>query len=123
MRKSLSVLMCLCLCLLLLPFGSARATEGLSEAWQLDYADFACSIILEAAANCFLCHTAFPAMNPYGQDIVDFGFGWFALDGVDSDGDGRLNGDEIYDDCTLPGDAASPTEMTTWSRVKALYSR
>jgi len=123
MRKPLFLLMCLSLCLLLLPYGSARATPGISSTWQLDYADVACSMLLDAAANCSLCHTSPSTRNPYGQDIADNGFGWFGIEPLDSDGDGRTNGEEIYNDCTLPGDAASPTEMTTWSRIKALYSR
>jgi hypothetical protein len=123
MRKPLSVLLCLCLCLLLLPFGSARATEGLAGAWQIDYADLACSMLLEAAANCILCHTTTPETNPYGQDVADFGFGWFVLEGVDSDGDERTNGEEIYNDCTLPGYSATPTDTTSWSHIKARYSK
>ena len=122
MKKSLSILVCLSLCLLLLPINSSRATEGMADIWQLDYADVACSMVLEAAQNCILCHTSVPQVNPYGQEIADAGFGWFVVEPLDSDGDGRTNGEEIYNDCTLPGDAVSPTETTSWSLLKALFS-
>ena len=122
MRKPLSVLVCLSFCLLLLPCGSSRATGGLATAWQNDYAAV-CTLLLDAAEDCSLCHTTVPALNPYGQDILDFGFAWFVLEGADSDDDGRTNGDEIYSDCTLPGDAASPTETASWSLIKTLYSK
>jgi hypothetical protein len=115
--------MYLALYLLLLPNPSVQANEGISEIWQLDYADFACSMILEAAANCSLCHTTPPGTNPYGQDIAENGFGWFVIEPLDSDGDGRTNGEEIYNDCTLPGDEVSPVEANSWSHIKALYSR
>ena len=123
MKKSLSVLMCLSLGLLLLPASSALATEGMAAIWQLDYSEGACSMVLQAAADCSLCHTSVPAVNPYGQDIADSGFGWFVIEPLDSDGDGRTNIEEITNDCSLPGDAASPTEANTWSRIKAIYSK
>jgi hypothetical protein len=123
MGKSLSVPMCLSLCMLLLPLSSARANEGIAGIWQLDYADVACSMLLEAAADCSLCHTSVPEVNPYGQEIADAGFGWFVVEPLDSDGDGRTNGEEIYIDCTLPGDAISPTETTSLSHIKALYTK
>lgn len=122
MRKSLSVLACLSLCLLLLPCGSARATGGIAGVWQTDYADVTCQMLLDAAADCSLCHTTIPDLNPYGQDIADNGIAWFAIEPLDSDGDGRTNGEEIYSDCTLPGDVTSPNAMTNWSLIKRLYS-
>jgi hypothetical protein len=121
MRKLVSLSMCLVICQLLLPYGIVRASEGIADIWQLDYADFACSTLLEAAADCSLCHTIPPQTNPYGQEIADAGFGWFVVEPLDSDGDGRTNGEEIYTDCTLPGDGTSPTERTSWSRILALY--
>lgn len=125
MKKPLLVMMCLSLCLQMVPMGSAQATEALSGAWRSDYESWeeVCTMVLDAATNCILCHTEVPELNPYGQDVVDFGFGWFGLEWDDSDGDGRLNGDEIRLDCTLPGDAASPNETTTWSRIKTLYNQ
>jgi len=124
MSKKQSVLLCLSLCLLLVPIGSAQATEGLAAAWRSDYEGWedVCLTVLEAASNCFLCHSEGSDLNPYGQDILDFGFGWFGLEPEDSDGDGRSNGDEIRIDCTLPGDATSPNESTSWSHVKALFN-
>ena len=124
MKSLLFMLMCLSLCLLLIPVGSARATEGLAGAWRSDYEGWeeVCTMVLDAASNCVLCHTAVPELNPYGQDIFDFGFGWFGLEPEDSDGDGRSNGDEIRIDCSLPGDPVSPNKTTSWSRIKALYN-
>jgi hypothetical protein len=121
MRKLISVLLCLVLALLLLPYGSGRASVGVSDIWQLDYADDTCAMLLQAAQDCSLCHTSVPAVNPYGQDISDPGFGWFGIEWLDSDGDGRTNGEEIRNDCSLPGDAISPIEKTSWSRIKALF--
>jgi hypothetical protein len=117
-------MLCLSLCLQLILLGSAQATEALAGAWRSDYEGWeeVCTKVLDAATNCILCHTEVPGLNPYGQDIFDFGFGWFALEWEDSDGDGRLSGDEIRLDCTLPGDATSPDEPTSWSRIKALYN-
>lgn len=115
------VLVFLALGILALPSGSARATMGVASVWQMDYAETACDMVLAAAADCSLCHTTVPAVNPYGQDIADNGFGWFGIEPVDSDGDGRTNREEIMDDCSLPGDATSPTGTTTWSRIRALY--
>jgi hypothetical protein len=121
MRKSILVIMCLSLCLLVLSFHSAGANEGIAGVWQMDYAESACSMLLEAAANCSLCHTTEPEVNSYGQAIADAGFGWFVVEAIDSDGDGRTNGEEIYNDCTLPGDILSPIEKNSWSNLKALF--
>ena len=121
MKVFRSIPMGLSLGVLLLAVGSARATIGIANIWQLDYAETSCSLVLAAAADCSLCHTTIPAVNVYGQDIADNGFGWFGIEPLDSDGDGRTNGDEIRIDCSLPGDATSPTESTTWSRIRALY--
>jgi hypothetical protein len=112
---------CLLSCVVLLPAGPAGATQGIASVWQSDYAEAACALVLEAAADCSVCHTTIPALNPYGQDVNDFGFGWFGIEPLDSDGDGRTNGEEIRIDCSLPGDATSPTAATTWSRIRALY--
>jgi len=115
------VLVFLALGILALPSGPVRATTGVATVWQMDYAETACDMVLAAAADCSLCHTTVPAVNPYGQDIADFGFGWFGIEPLDSDGDGRTNREEIMDDCSLPGDATSPIGTTTWSRIRALY--
>ena len=122
MKQRRSGLLLLGLCLFL-PTGVGMATSGIADIWQLDYAETSCELVLAAAADCSLCHTSVPDVNPYGQDIADFGFGWFGIEPLDSDGDGRTNGEEIMIDCSLPGDATSPTAMTTWSRIRALYRR
>lgn len=123
MRKSQCVVMCVFLCLFLLSGSGVKASEGLAAAWQMDYGESACPMLLAAAQDCTLCHTSIPAVNSYGQEIVNFGFGWFVIEGLDSDGDGRTSGEEIYSDCSLPGDIASPAESSSWSRIKALYSK
>jgi len=104
-----------------LPSAAVRATDGIATTWQSDYSESACEMVLAAAADCSLCHTSVPALNAYGQDVRDFGYGWFAIEPLDSDGDGRSNREEIVDDCTLPGDATSPFEAASWSQVRALY--
>lgn len=116
-----TVLVLLAIGVIGLPPGTVRATQGMATTWQSDYAETACAMVLAAAADCSLCHTAVPALNPYGQDVFDFGFGWFVIEPRDSDGDGRTNREEITIDCSLPGDATSPLEATSWSRIRALY--
>ena len=44
-----------------------------------------------------------------------------SIEGDDSDGDGRTNGEEINVDCTLPGDPASPVDQDSWGSLKALF--
>jgi len=64
--------------------------------------------------NCSICHTSPPTTNPYGTDLVIEGAtgnnipaaAFVAVEGVDSDGDGFTNIEEINAG-TFPGDPTS----------------
>lgn len=53
--------------------------------------------------DCTLCHTDPPARNDYGRAYKNASRDFGAIEDLDSDGDGVLNGDEIAD-LTFPGD-------------------
>ncbi len=60
-------------------------------------------------ASCSTCHTSVPALNPYGSALRANGFNFSAIEGLDSDGDGVSNLQEIRN-LTNPGVAqAAPT--------------
>ncbi len=101
------------------------AHENIGDDWRTQYPD-ACQILLDAtleANDCVLCHFAGGSnLNPYGWDLASTGLNFVTIEGFDSDGDGRTNGEEILLDCTFPGDVTSvPVEAETWSGVKALF--
>ncbi len=56
--------------------------------------------------SCQVCHTTPPALNPYGNDYLNSGHNFSAIEFLDSDGDGFTNIVEINAG-TNPGDAAS----------------
>jgi ribosomal protein L30E len=64
--------------------------------------------------SCSLCHTSAPTLNPYGADLLANGATgsninpatFVAVEGLDSDGDGATNLEEITAG-TLPGDDTS----------------
>ncbi|MCP4968439.1 MAG: hypothetical protein GY926_24800 [bacterium] len=63
--------------------------------------------------SCSLCHTNVPAVNSYGADWKSNGKSFSAIDGMDSDGDGWPNLQEIQA-LTMPGDSSStPPPATT----------
>ncbi|MBD3222305.1 hypothetical protein GF314_13790, partial [bacterium] len=66
--------------------------------WLRHYAD-ACTPLRVAAKDCSLCHITVDDLNPYGDDLADVGNLPWLVEDLDSDGDGRTNGDEIVD-CT-----------------------
>lgn len=116
----------LALCLLLgLMIGAANpaaAFNGIGRDWRDQYPDV-CSTLTTASQDCSLCHIegGFD-LNPYGSDLANANNNFLAVEALDSDGDGRTNGQEISQDCTLPGDAASvPVRTATWSSIKALF--
>ena len=121
MRKMILIIASLSLCTLVLPSASALADGGIRDDWLAFYPD-ACSELVSAAQSCVLCHDGIPALNPYGEDMATANNDFGAIEGDDSDGDGRTNGEEILIDCTLPGDAISPAQVFTWTRIKTLYS-
>lgn len=98
----------------------AHGTPDIRDLWLGAYPD-ACSELVAAANSCDLCHGSGLALNPYSEDIAQFGIA--AIEGFDSDGDTVNNLDEILA-CTLPGDptSVSPTDSATWSGIKALYN-
>lgn len=69
--------------------------------------------------GCKICHTDPPRRNAYGKAIKDAGTGGDltlatlqAVEGLDSDGDGVSNKDEIAAD-TAPGEANAPVKVAT----------
>jgi hypothetical protein len=69
-----------------------------------------------AVIGCPTCHISIaapPSWNPFGLDVkatmVASQPDWAAICGIDSDGDGFTNGEELLDpDCLWPGGGASP---------------
>jgi len=123
-QKNMLVTASLALCLIGLSVGQANAFGGIGGDWRTQYPD-ACPTLITASNSCTFCHaeSGFD-MNPYGQDLKDSEAGNIFLDieGLDSDGDGRTNGQEINLDCTLPGDAGSvPADTVQWGQIKALF--
>ena len=86
--------------------------------WVRHYED-ACQDLVAAADACVLCHATLEELNPYGLDLATVDNLPWLIEDLDSDHDGRTNGQEIAD-CTLPGDRASvPDASTSWSSLKA----
>jgi hypothetical protein len=115
------IIACLALCLVGLSGTQSLAYRPIANAWKAQYVDV-CPDLLAAADDCSLCHQPNMDRNPYGSDVAQANENFLAIEGLDSDGDGRTNGQEINQDCTLPGDSDSvPVSLTTWSHIKALY--
>ena len=116
------------LSLLILPVTS-QATSGIKDDW-IAYYDPCPELV---AANCNACHQNGFDYNVYGEDMRfrtdDLGMSneeaFVDIEGLDSDGDGYTNGQEIVVDCTLPWDDGSmgtvAAEAARWAQVKALY--
>jgi hypothetical protein len=104
------------------PASSALADGGSAAVWVEIYFESTCPELLAAVADCSLCHTSIPSLNPYGSDMQANNNDPAAIGGDDSDGDGRTNDEEITEDCTLPGDATSAARPLSWSLIKTLYS-
>ncbi len=124
MKRENLLALSLIFCLVGIMTGDALAFGSIGDSWNANY-DTACQTLVDAtlqANGCVLCHDAGFSLNPYGDTIGGFGVDWASIEGTDSDGDGRTNGEEILTDCTLPGDIASvPADGATWSAIKALY--
>lgn len=97
------------------------ATPGKSGVnWVRHYVD-ACDDLVAAAGDCSLCHVTVDELNPYGRDLAPVGNLPWLIEDLDSDGDGRTNGDEIAD-CTRPGDRSSvPARAWRWGMLKARW--
>lgn len=121
-RAVVSVLACL---VITLHTGGAAANDSIAVDWRSQYPD-ACKTLQDAtleANDCVLCHhPGGNNLNPYGSDLAMVGVNFVVVEGFDSDGDERTNGQEILLDCTLPGDVTSvPVKVETWSAIKALF--
>jgi hypothetical protein len=113
----------LVLCLVGISATQAVAYNSIGGNWRNNYPD-ACQELQDATTNamgCVLCHTPGDGFNPYGQDLKDANRNFAAIESVDSDGDGRTNGEEILIDCTLPGDSISPLEVNSFGSIKVLF--
>jgi len=107
---------------LLTPVREAMAWGSYITTWKAAYPE-ACEALNDLADSCMLCHGAGFSFNPYAQDLDANGMNFALVGLLDSDGDGRINDDEINLDCTEPGDAASPAEAATWGNLKALFAQ
>lgn len=123
MNKHAVAVWSLALCLIVLSADETRATNSIRNSWNTYYNATACATVKAAANACTLCHTPSNpyTMNPYGDLLIDNNRNYAAAAAVDSDGDGRTNGQEITQDCTYPGDIASPAASPTWGALKATY--
>lgn len=114
MQKSANVLMLMIAIIAMAT--TAQATHGFKNDWLDQYPD-ACATLTAQINNCSACHG-----TNYAQDFLDNGESWAAIEGLDSDGDGQLNGQEIAS-CTKPWDASSlvGNDENTWSGIKNLW--
>ena len=98
--------------------GSAGAFSSIGTAWRAAYPD-ACAELTAASNDCTMCHVNGFDLNTYASD---YSGDWTAIEGLDSDGDGRTNIQEI-EDCTEPWNENSlvGNDASTWSAVKSLY--
>lgn len=113
----------LALCLVGLASTQVLAYTPYGQDWRDNYPD-ACQELQDAtlrANNCIICHSAGFGLNPYGSDFKEANEVFADIEDMDSDGDGRTNGEEILNDCSLPGDAVSPADTDTWGGIKALF--
>jgi len=123
MNRNAWIKFSLVLCLVGAIAPQALALNRIAQDWRDQYPD-SCQDLQDATTNaqsCIMCHTAGFNFNPYGQDLKDNDVDFVAIENMDSDGDGRTNGEEINIDCTLPGDAISPIEQGNWGNIKALF--
>ncbi len=75
-----------------------------------------------ALDSCSTCHTSVPALNAYGSALRTAGLNFGAIEGLDSDGDGFTNLQEIRA-LTNPGVASSrPTAPTSTSTTSSTTS-
>lgn len=113
----------LVLCLVGISATGALAYTSVGVNWQNNYPDTCPELqaAATAAMDCVLCHTSGFGMNAYGVDLENAGRDFSAIESMDSDGDGRTNGEEILIDCTLPGDSVSPTDSSSFGHIKVLF--
>lgn len=130
MCKNRIIASCLAICMLVGVASTVEATSSIQSSWRNFYNP--CQTLINT--SCTVCHTSnIPAFNPYGAALntrisnqgMTRNAAFFDAEGVDSDGDGYTNGQEIVVDCTEPGAAGShgvvAAEAFTWGQIKALY--
>lgn len=119
MNKTQTAVLVLAACMIMVVPVASWASGDWRDAWLANYPD-PCADLITAAQSCVLCHSSVPSLNSYGADMGSMDF--TAIEGLDSDGDGVTNGQEINVDCTLPGDPSSvPVTVDTWGDIKALF--
>jgi hypothetical protein len=87
-------------------FGTVYGNAGYLAAFNTQY-----GTSLTALNSCNTCHTAPPALNPYGNDYRNSGFNFVSMEDVDSDGDCFANAVEISTGF-LPGDPSNHPAAT-----------
>ena len=87
---------------------TASATNGVLDDFTAAYLSTAGT----ALDNCSTCHTSVPALNSYGAALKAGGMNFAAIEGLDSDGDGFSNLQEIRN-LTNPGNAGDRPSPTT----------
>lgn len=97
---------------------SASAKDSILTSFTSNYPATAGS----ALDSCSTCHTSVPALNAYGSALQAAGLSFGAIEGLDSDGDGFTNLQEIRA-LTNPGVASSrPTTPTSTSTTSSTTS-
>ncbi len=129
MTRKITTVAALAACILAGGFHSAQAYSSIGSSWRNYYN--VCNDLV--AVDCNACHQNGFNFNPYGaalfQRIANQGMSnteaFVDAEGVDSDGDGYTNGQEIVVDCTLPGDASDhgtvANEGSSWERIKTIF--
>ncbi len=99
------------------------AKNQFAQDWR-DYYPDSCQDLQDSttmAQSCIICHSSGFGLNPYGNDYKENNQSFAAIESMDSDGDGRTNGEEINLDCTMPGDAIAPIDQNSWGNIKVLF--
>lgn len=97
---------------------SASAKDSILTSFTSNYPATAGS----ALDSCSTCHTSVPALNAYGSALQAAGLNFRTIEGLDSDGDGFTNLQEIRA-LTNPGVASSrPTTPTSTSTTSSTTS-
>lgn len=135
MRRNVIVILSLALCIVVSQVQTAEASLELRNAFRSNYS---LTSGTNYDASCVACHPGNDPdqLNDYGSDILGALNGpgnpteaeaIDAVDLIDSDGDGFLNGREVLWYDTLPGDTNSfpldpvANTVSSWGQVKALF--
>ena len=99
-KKMFSVILMAVFGILTLSSGTALAVSSYLNSFNSQYGSSGTTL-----DSCNLCHTSVPSLNGYGDDYAG-GYNFTNIEGLDSDGDGFVNLDEI-NARTSPGNASS----------------